>query len=274
MKKLFFAFCICLSLLMIAGCGSSSNTSSGDKTTIKVGGTAISKVTYDAIKNDYEAKGYKTEFVTFDSNPVFLEACNNGDVDIVIGAHLKFVNSFNENKHGDLTMVKPYGYYTGIGLYSEKHKSIDEIPDGGKIAIMNDAMNMDIALQILQQVGLIKLKDHTGTATPADISENPKHLQIIDMDQAQTVTALNDMDAACVFFTHMSSAGKDPSTYLARDTEMIKYPMGVIVKKANANAKWATDYAECFKNADVRQAINKAFPGVFTFYDNDEQANG
>ena len=95
----------------------------------------------------------------------------------------------------DLAMVKPYGMYTGIGLYPEKYNSVDEIPDGSEIAVMNDATNEDVALRILEDAGLIKISDDVELATVADITENSKNLDIIEMEQAQTVTALDDMAA-------------------------------------------------------------------------------
>ena len=168
-------------------------------------------------------------------------------------------------------MAKPYSFYTGIGLYSEKHNSIEDIPDNGKIAIMNDTMNMDIALRILEDSKLIKLKEGLDSYTVADIEENPKNLEIIDMEQGQTVTALEDMDASCIFFTHMSSAKKDPASYLARDKQMINYPMGVITKKADQDAKWAVDFAECFREKEVQDKISAEFPEVFEFYTSDDQ---
>lgn len=251
--------------------GASMCEAAEEKKDVTVGVTSISEVTYNAIKKHYEAMGYKVKFISFDSNPVILEACNNGEVDIALGQHLKFVRSFNQSRGGDLTMAKPYGYYTGIGLYSEKYKSIEDIPVGAQIAIMNDSMNMDIALRILESCGFIKLDPSIDVCTVADVIENPHKIKIVDMDQAQTVVAMQDMDAACVFFTHMSNAGKDPGAYLARDTQMINYPMGVIVKEKNADSKWATDYAKCFKIQEVRDEINKAFPNVFKFYENDSQ---
>lgn len=123
-----------------------------------------------------------------------------------------------------------------------------------------------IALRILENVGLIKLNKNVQNPTIIDIIENPKNLQIIDLDQAQTVKALDELDAACVFFTHMSNAKKDPKSYLARDDEMINIPMGVIVKAKNENAKWAIDFANSFKDKSVQDKINAAFPSVFEFY--------
>ena len=188
-----------------------------------------------------------------------------------LGQHKKYVESFDENNDADLTMAKPYAYYTGIGLYSEKYDSAEEFPDGSQIAVMNDAMNENIALRILEEQGLIEIDEAVEQATVADITANPKNLEIIEMDQAQTVTQLEDMAGACVFFTHMSSAGKDPSAYIARDSAMINYPMGVIVREEDAESDWAVAFAECFKDEDVQAEINDAFPGVFEFYTSDDQ---
>ncbi|MDR0880477.1 MAG: methionine-binding protein [Clostridioides sp.] len=238
---------------------------------IKVGGTEISKVYYDAMQSEYEKMGYKTEFVLFDSNPVILEACNSGQVDVALGQHAKFVESFNETKGGKLAMVKPYGFYTGIGLYSEKYKKAEEFPDGSTIAIMNDPMNMDIGLRTLQKAGLIKLGEDKGTYSIVDVKENPKNLKIMDMDQAQTVRSLSDMDGALVFFTHMNNAGKDPASYIVRDDVSVNAPMGVIVKKESADKKWATDYASTLRNESVQKTITDKFPKVFTFYKDDSE---
>ena len=278
MKKKVFSLLLAVLLLagMAAGCGNSSSGESTEaegeaKETIVIGGTSISQVFYDAIKSKYEEMGYTTEFKSFDSNQVVLEACASDEVDIAIGQHKKFVKSFDESNGADLDMVKPYGMYTGIGLYSEKYDSTEEFPEGSQIAVMNDAMNEDIALRILEDEGLIKLADGTELATVADIVENPKNLEIIEMDQAQTVTSLEDMAGACVFFTHMSAADKDPASYIARDKVMINYPMGVIVREADLEADWAVAFAECFRDEAVQAEISETFPGVFEFYTSDDQ---
>ncbi len=239
---------------------------------IKIAGTAsVSQVFYEAFKDKYEAQGYKTEFIPFDANPVCLEACASGEVDVSLGQQKKFMENFNKNNGADLAMVKPYGLYTGIGLYSNEYTSVEEIPDGSQIAVMNDASNEDVALRILENAGLIKIAEDIELATAADIVENPKNLKIIEMEQAQTVTALDDMAAACCWFTHMASVGKDPSSYLVRDDVMINYPMGVFVKSENAESDWAVAMAECFRDLEVQEKIEETFPEVFEFYTSDDQ---
>lgn len=259
---------------LLVGCGSApaENTAKAPEV-IKIAGTGISEVFYEAMKEKFEAKGYKTEFIAFDSNPVCLEACASGETNVSLGQQVKFAYSYNENNGANLDMVKPYAFYTGIGLYSEKFDSVDAIPDGSQIAVMNDAVNEDVALRILEKVGLIKIADDVALATVADIVENPKNLEIIEMEQAQTVTALTDMAAACCWFTHMSSAGKDPSTYLVREDVMVNYPMGVIVKGEDVNSEWAVAMAECFRDPDVQAAIAEVYPSVFEFYTSDDQVD-
>lgn len=285
MKKrvlgIFLAVSMVATLLM--GCGGSQTEESKEESTeetaedeteekvIKIAGTAVSEVFYEAFKDKYEAQGYKTEFVMFDSNPVCLEACASGETDASLGQQKKFALSYNESNGANLDMVKPYGMYTGIGLYSEKFDSVDSIPEGSQIAVMNDATNEDVALRILEDAGLIKISEDADLATVADIVENPKNLEIIEMEQAQTVTALSDMAAACCWFTHMSAAGKDPSTYLVRDKVMINYPMGLIVNGEDVESDWAVAMAECLRDPEVQDKIAEAYPNVFEFYTSDDQ---
>ena len=259
---------------LLVGCGNNASAPAGKAPdVIKIAGTGVSQVFYEALKDKFEAKGYKTEFIAFDSNPVCLEACASGETNVSLGQQVKFVYSYNQNNNVNLDMSKPYAFYTGIGLYSEKFDSIDAIPDGSQIAVMNDAVNEDVALRILEKVGLIKIATDIELATVADIIENPKNLEIIEMEQAQTVTALSDMAAACCWFTHMSSAGKDASSYLVREDVMVNYPMGVIVKAEDVNSEWAVAMAECFRDPEVQAAIMEVYPGVFEFYTSDDQVD-
>lgn len=288
MKKLVSLLALVFTGILLVGCGGANDSpttgedeetqesqevteTTEEKTAITVGGTAISVNFYEAIKDKYEELGYETEFVTFDSNPVVLEALSSGEIDMALGQHKRYMESFNENNNATLDMVQPYGMYTGIGLYSEEYDSVEEFPDGAQIAVMNDPMNENIALNILQDEGLIELREGTEEATVADITENPKNLTVVEMDQAQTVTALEDMAGATVFFTHMSFADKDPADYIARDQVMINYPMGAIVQADEVSSDWAVEFAEFFRDPEVQDEIITTFPGVFEFYTSDDQ---
>ena len=266
MRKSYLALVLGLAVALM---GTAAFAKSG--MVVKIGGTSISHVFYEAIESKFRAKGYDCEFIMFDSNPVVLEACASGAVDIAIGQHKKYVRIFSKNNNTNLDMVKPYGMYTGIGLYSKRYKTSAEFPEGARIAVMNDAMNENIALRILEKERLIEVAKDVQLATTADILSNPKKLKIIEMDQAQTVTTLDDMAGACIFFTHMSAAKGDPSSYIARDDVMGNIPMGAITKAENLSAGWAIAFAECFRDPTVQKQISSVFPGVFEFYVSDEQ---
>ena len=108
----------------------------------------------------------------------------------------------------------------------------------------------------MEEAGLIKLADDVDLATVADIVDNPKNLENCrKWNRLRTVTALEDMAAACCWFTHMSAAGKDPSSYIVRDNVMVNYPMGVITKGDDVQSDWAVAMAECLRDSDVQKKI-------------------
>lgn len=271
-KKSMVVLGISVLALGFAGCGKKeiknieANTSNNK---INIGTTETSEPILRAAADLMKEKGYEVEISLFDNNTLCVTAANDGSTDGTFNQHIKFIESFNSANDGDLVMVQPYAYYTGIGLYSEKYNSLEEIPDGATIAIMNDAMNMDRGLKMMQDAGLITLgeKGEMGY-TILDIIDNSKNLNFLDMEQSQTVRSLPDVDAAIVFFTHMSNAGKDFTTYLYRDQDAADFPMGLSVKEVNKDQTWAKDLAECLTTDEVKDVVIETFGGVFEFYDN------
>ncbi|WP_411015831.1 MetQ/NlpA family ABC transporter substrate-binding protein, partial [Salmonella sp. ZJQZ20_0076] len=70
-----------------------------------------------------------------------------------------------------------------IAGYSKQVKSIDEIQDGARIAVPNDPTNLGRSLLLLEQQGLITLRDGVGLlATVRDIVGNPKNIEIIELE--------------------------------------------------------------------------------------------
>ena len=208
------------------------------------------------------------KFVVFSNNIEALQAVQDGNVDASFAQHEPFMKSFNEQKGGDLAMMKPHVYYTGIGLYSSKYDKIDELPDGAQIAIMNDAMNRDNSLLMMQDAGLIKLSDEKKSGyTALDIVENPKDFKFVEIEQAQTVRSLEDLDAATCFFTFMFNSGEDYKDYLIRDQHAKDFPISLIVKKENKDTDWAKAINESFTTKESKKGINDHFKGVFTFYE-------
>ncbi len=258
-----------LSFSMVA-CGSYDDDSAGsdaEKTEITIACAETTQALVAEIIPVMEEMGYTVKSEVFDNNTNTLVACNDGSVDSVFVVHKPFMESFNEGNDGDLVMLQPYVYTVSMGLFSEKYDSIEDIPDGATIAIPNDAMNMDRALRILENGGLIKLTEGVEQYSITDIAENPKNLEIMDMDQTQTVRSLADTDAAVAFFSHMKNAGKDFNTYLVKDGDPTKYPTAVVVKAENENAQWAIDLNAAFLTEEVKAFAEEYYGGLYEYYE-------
>lgn len=266
-RRLGLAVFFCISIIAMAGCGDNAgnNQNSAKKTEITIACTETTQAMVAAVVPIMAEKGYKVTYKVFDNNKNTLVAANDGSLDAVMVVHKPFLESFNKANNGDLVMLKPYLYAVGMGLYSEKYKSVEQIPDGATIALMNDAMNMDRALRILGDAGLITLKANTDKATVLDIAQNPHNFKFKDMDQTQTVRALPDVDASIAFFSHMRNANKDFKSYLIRDKHPEDYPQGVIVKAKNADAPWAADLVSAFRSEKVMKFAEEYYGGLYEY---------
>lgn len=265
--KLLTILCIAVGLVACDKKPMEEQTASTVPKKVTVATTEISAAILQPSLGWLKQQGLDVELVIMAGNVNVIRAVNDGSVDAALGVHIKFMDSFNQQNNGHLAMVEPYAFTTGIGLYSEKYQSIKELPDGAKIAIMNDAMNMDRGLRMLRDAGLFELKKESrGGYSLIDIDVNPKHIILVDMNQVQTVRALNDMDAAVVFFTHMKNAGKDFKQYIIRDTDAKDFPMGIVVQQKNVQTPWAKSLAEALLQQSVRDNIAQKFGGVFEYY--------
>lgn len=98
-----------------------------------------------------------------------------------------------------------------IAAYSKKIKNLDELKDGAIVAIPNNPSNTGRALLLLQAHGLIKLKDPKNLfSTENDIIENPKNIQIKQVDTVLLTRSLDDVDLAVINNTYAGQAGLSP----------------------------------------------------------------
>ena len=187
-----------------------AKTDKDGKTTIKIGVVGeYNEVLERVIKRYEKATGNKVELVKFSDYSQPNEALLAKDIDLNAYQHYKFLDEFNKSKGSDLisignTMLAP------MGLYSNKLKSLDELKEGAKIAIPNDPSNGSRALFLLQEAGLIKVDGEPGDLIGLDkVKENPKNLDLVEMDASQTPRSLEDVDVAAVNDTFALDSGLD-----------------------------------------------------------------
>ncbi|MFE7506127.1 MetQ/NlpA family ABC transporter substrate-binding protein [Promicromonospora sp. NPDC057488] len=145
-----------------------------------------------------EEEGISVELVNFSDYQLPNQGLTDGDLDLNQFQHLQFLANYNTATGSDLTPIAATAVYP-LGLYSLKHDSVEDIPEGGEIAIPNDDTNQARALLVLQEAGLVALRDGgSAFSTPADVLEDESKVTVTPVDAAQTALALQDVDASII----------------------------------------------------------------------------
>ncbi|MNL17751.1 D-methionine-binding lipoprotein MetQ precursor [compost metagenome] len=154
-----------------------------------------------------------------------------------------------------------------MGIYSKRVKSLDALPQGGKVAIPNDPTNGARALLVLQAAKLITLKDGvTVTASLFDIVENPKNLKFIEIEAAQLPHSLKDVDAAAVNSAYAIPAGLSPAKdALALESKEAPFAAVVIAaREDNKNDPRIARFIKAYQSDEVKAFVAKQFPGAYS----------
>lgn len=235
-----------------------------DKTTIKVG--IISGEDEDVwreVVKQAAAKGLTVKPVVFNDYNQPNEALQNGEVDANAFQHQPFLDNQIKVNHYDIVRVG-YTAVWPIGLYSKKVKTADQLKEGAVIGVPNDPANEARGLILLQESGVIKLKPGAGIfATTADITENPRHVVIKELDSGIIGRSVPDLDAAIVNTDWALKSGLTPADRIAQ--EPVKgnpYNNFIAVKKENANAPWVKTLVASYQNDDVKKVFDKVYKGT------------
>jgi D-methionine transport system substrate-binding protein len=216
----------------------------------------------EVVKPIAAKKGLEIEILEFSDYVVPNEALSSGELQINSFQNQPFLDNQKKDRGYKIEPVALTVNFP-LGIYSKKHKSWDQIPNGGKIAIQNDPTNGGRSLLLLQDNGVIKLKAGTGfKPTVLDIVENPKKLQFIEVEAAQTPRALDDVDAAAVNTNYAVPAGLDP----AKDALLKEDPKGpyvnlLAVREADKDKPWVKAFVESYQTLEVKEFVLTKFMG-------------
>lgn len=210
LKKTLYASVLGLTVFGLAACSGGSGGESEENETIKVGASATPHAEIlDQVKDDLEDEGYDLEVEVFDDYVLPNQALADGDLDANFFQHQPYLDNFNDENDTDLVAADQV-HYEPLGLYPGKTDTVDDVKNGAEIAIPNDATNGARALLLLEDAGLITLKDDNDTtATTKDIEENPKNLEITELDASQIPRTVQDVDLAVINGNYAVEAGFD-----------------------------------------------------------------
>ena len=243
--------------LALTACGGNSNAPA---TTAAASGSADNVITVgaspsphaeilNAVADELKAEGYELKVVEYNDYVQPNVALSEGDLDANYFQHLPYLENYNEENGTDLVSASAI-HFEPMGLYAGKSSDIKNVPDGAKIAVPSDATNEARALLLLQDQGVIKLKDGVGLeATANDIEENPHNIELVEVEAAAVPRSLQDADFAVINGNYALSAGLDTSATLASE---------------DASSEAAQTYANIVavrkgeENSDKTQALIKA----------------
>ena len=211
-KKLLASALIATTCIFAAGCGGSDNNSaSSDKKEIKMGVTAGPHAeVMEEVAKEAAKQGITIKIVEFNDYVQPNKALAEKDLDMNSMQHQPYLDNVVKKQGLKLTSIGKT-IILPMAVYSHKYKDIKEVADGAKVTIPNDPTNGARALLLLQQAGLIKLKNGNSVdASVPDITENPKNLQFVELDAAQIPRSLDDTDLACVNTNYAIPAGLNP----------------------------------------------------------------
>ena len=254
----------------LSGCGSSNGAASkeNDKTiTVAASPTPHAEILNKAVKPLVEKDGYKLVVKEFTDYVQPNTATEEGEVDANYFQHKPYLDNFNKEKGTHLVSVAGI-HFEPFGLYPGKTKTLDALVDGATVAVPNDATNEARALLLLQDAGLIELKNPKDiNATTKDITSNPKNLKFKELEAAVVPTVIKDVDIAALNGNYAIQAGFDPTkdtlaTEKAGGLAAKTYQNILVVKEGNENTNKTKELKKALKSDEVRDYINKNYKGA------------
>lgn len=242
------------------------SASGSDDKTIVVGASPTPHAEIlKAAENVLKEKGYTLKITEFQDYVQPNMALENKELDANYFQHKPYLDEFNE-KNGTKLVSAGAVHYEPLGLYAGKTKSLAELSDGATIAVPNDTTNEARALLLLEANGLIKLNPDAGlSATPKDITENPKNLNVQELEAAQLGRSLQDVDMAVINGNYALQADLKVTDALAKeekDSEAAQtYANVVAVREGDENSDKTKALMEALKSDDVKKFIEDTYQG-------------
>ena len=239
----------------------------GELTKIVVGASpAPHSEILSAAKEVLASKGYELEIVEYTDYVQPNNALDSGDLDANYFQHKPYLDSFNDQNGTKLVSAGAI-HYEPFGIYAGKSASLEEVPDKGTVLVPNDVSNEARALLLLEAQGLIKLKEDAGLeATKNDIVENPKNLDIVELEAAQLPRSLSDGDIAVINGNYAIEAGLKVSDALAvEDSQSLAastYGNIVAVKEGQEESESTKALIEALTSPEVKAFMEETYEGA------------
>ena len=265
-KRVLAALAVLPVVAALAGCGYGADPGTvvaepdeSGGVTVTIGTTEESQDYWTVLKDAAAEENITIETVQFSDYTQANPALDSGEIDLNLFQHLQFLSQYNVGTDSDLTPIGAT-YVVPLGLYSKKHTTVEDIPEGGSVAIPNDPSNQARALLVLQEAGLIALEGGgNALSTPAEILEKESRVTVTPVDAAQTILALDSVDASIVNNNFVADAGLDFDSALYRDDPASEaaqpYINAFVARAENADNETFQRIVELYHTPEVEEAV-------------------
>ncbi len=214
---------------------------------------------------ELEKEGVKLEVVEFTDYIQPNVALSNKELDANYFQHKPYLDNYNKENKTDLEVVVPV-HFEAMAVYGGKSKDLANVADGAQIAIPNDPTNEARALLLLQEQGLLKLKDGAGLeATPKDIVENPKNIKFVEVEAAAVPASLTSADFAVINGNYALGAGLNPKDALAVESVESEagktYSNYLVARPDNKDSESIQKLAKVLNSEAIAKFINDTYSG-------------
>lgn len=241
-------------------------TADKGKITVAASATPHAEI-LEAAKPILAKEGWTLEITIFDDYVLPNEVVESGEFDANYFQHIPYLDSFNKEKGTHLVNAGGI-HYEPFGIYPGKKKSLEEIAEGDVIAVPNDTTNEARALLLLQDNGIIQLKEGVGLeATVNDIVENPHNVKIEELAAEQIARVAPEVSYIVLNGNYALQAGysvaKDAISYEKSDSEAAKTYVNVIAVKEGSESKEGIQaLVKVLKSEEIKEYIQKTYDGA------------
>lgn len=220
----------------------------------------------EAAKPVLAEQGWDLQVTVFNDYVQPNEVVEAGDFDANYFQHTPYLDSFNAEKGTHLVNVGEI-HYEPLGIYGGTEADLTNISDGATIAVPNDTTNEARALLLLQDNGIITLKEGAGMeATKKDIAENPHNVEIVELEAAQVARVIGETSFVVLNGNYALQAGlnaqKDALAYETADSEAAKtYVNIIVVKEGNEGNAGVKALVDVLKSEEIKKIINEKYQG-------------
>jgi D-methionine transport system substrate-binding protein len=226
----------------------------------------------EAAKPILAEQGYDLQVTEFEDYVQPNEVVESGEFDANYFQHVPYLNSFNE-EHGTHLVDAGDIHYEPFGIYPGTKSSLDDVADGDVIAIPNDTTNEARALLLLQDNGLLTLKDGVGLeATVNDITDNPYNLDFEELEAAQVARVVGEVAYVVLNGNYALEAGysvsKDSIAYESSDSVAAETYVNIIaVYEGHENDEKIQALVSVLKSDEIKKFIEDTYDGAVVFYE-------